>query len=331
MKKLHETYPDYGFEKHVGYGTKAHFEAIKQHGACPLHRTLIHLPHERPIMMNVKAYGAHAGQAPLQPLDITRRTPVYGVVGWPVGHSQSPQLHNQALAAQGLAGVYLPLAVKNLDAFIRRMVRPESSEMDWDLRGFSVTAPHKQAIMSHLDEIDATAQAIGAVNTVALREGKLFGYNTDAEGFLAPLREAYGKLGGARCAVLGAGGAARCAVWALQREGAQVTVLARDTTKAARLAQDFGAASGALVDAALHRYDIVINATPLGTQGPLQGTTPATAAQLHGVALAYDLVYNPARTLFLQEAEAAACATLGGAEMLKHQAAAQFKLWMDKG
>jgi 3-dehydroquinate dehydratase/shikimate dehydrogenase len=257
---------------------------------------------------------------------ITRETPVYGLLGWPVGHSLSPAMHNTALTEAGLQGVYLPLAARDLNGFMRRLARPESRAWDWNLCGLSVTAPHKVAILKYLDGLAPEAAAIGAANTVCFDGAKLFGHNTDAEGFITPLRELYGDLRDARCAALGAGGAARCAVWALRQAGADVTVLARDAGKARRLAGDFSAKAGGL-GAALSGFDIVVNATPLGTKGAQENSTPAVAAQLSGVGLAYDLVYNPPLTPFLREAQAADCKVLGGLPMLIRQAAAQFRLW----
>ncbi len=259
---------------------------------------------------------------------IHRATPLYGVIGWPVGHSLSPRLHNTALAAHGLEGVYMPLAVRDLEAFLRRLVRPATREVDLRWRGFSVTAPHKQTVMPLLDGITPEARAIGAVNTIEVRtDAALYGHNTDAVGFIAPLQEAVGDLRAARCLILGAGGAARCAVWALRNAGAHVTVAARQETQARQLAQDLDAQSQRLTNAAFTGYDVVVNATPLGTRGAQEHATPARAAQLRGVKLAYDLVYNPSVTRFLEEAETAGCQTLGGGPMLAGQAAAQFKLW----
>jgi 3-dehydroquinate dehydratase/shikimate dehydrogenase len=259
--------------------------------------------------------------------DITHATPVYGLLGWPVGHSLSPTMHNKALAACGLEGVYLPLAARDAGEFMRQMARG----FDWNLRGLSVTAPHKQTVIPHLDWLSPAARDIGAVNTIVFADdGQLRGHNTDAEGFLTPLRAALGDVKGAHCAVLGAGGAARAVVWALRGAGAEVTILARDEGKARVLADEFGVASGALTDEALTGFEVVVNATPLGTRGALENETPAVAAQLRGVRLAYDLVYNPPQTPFLREARAAGCQTLGGLPMLVHQAAAQFRLWTNR-
>jgi shikimate 5-dehydrogenase len=141
------------------------------------------------------------------------------------------------------------------------------------------------------------------------------------------LAKKFGELNGARCAVLGAGGAARAVLWGLRQEGAKQTVFARNTAKAAVLAKQFDVAFEPLVEASFDGFDVVINTTPLGTFGEFETKTPATARQLGGARLVYDLVYNPTETLFLREAKEAGCETLGGLSMLIAQAAEQFKLW----
>jgi shikimate dehydrogenase len=131
----------------------------------------------------------------------------------------------------------------------------------------------------------------------------------------------------ARCAIIGAGGAARAALWALNSEGAQVSLFARDPALAEFLARQFSAECKSITGANFNGFDVVINATPLGTCGERENETPVTAGQLRGVRLAYDLVYNPLETRFLREARAAGCETLSGFEMLITQAVEQFKLW----
>lgn len=259
---------------------------------------------------------------------LTPETFVTGLIGSPVAHSISPHMHNAALAACAQDGVYLPFLVDDLDSFMRRMVQPRTREINWRLRGLSVTAPHKRAVIKYLDEIDLSARAIGAVNTVVVRDGKLFGHNTDAAAAVAPLRELF-DLRGARVAVIGAGGAARAVLWQLAREGAQAIVFVRDAQRAAETAQQSGSACRPLQSADFGDYDIVINTTPLGTHGPREAMTPATAAQLRGARIVYDLVYNPIETLFMREGRSAGCLTLGGLPMLVVQAAEQFRIWTD--
>ena len=255
------------------------------------------------------------------------QTQIFGLMGLPVRHSISPWMHNAAFEAMAINAVYLPFEVQDFKGFLKRMVHPQTRELDWDLRGLSITAPHKSTVMDGLDWIDPAAEAIGAVNTIVVMEGELHGYNTDARGLINPLIQKFGELRGARCAVLGAGGAARAALWGLTQEGAKTTVFARDTLKAEVLAEKFNVALETLAEAGFAGFDVVINTTPLGTAGQFAAETPATAAQLRGARLAYDLVYNPTDTVFLREAREAGCETLGGLSMLIAQAAEQFKLW----
>jgi shikimate dehydrogenase len=195
------------------------------------------------------------------------------------------------------------------------------------LRGLSVTAPHKSTIMSQLDFIEASAGEIGAVNTIVVEGNTLSGFNTDAAAALAPLVELI-ELRGARVAVLGAGGAARALLWSLREAGARVTVYARNMERARVMGEKFGAHARTLEGAQFDNFDLVINATPLGTRGDNEVETPARADQLRGARAAYDLVYNPDETGFMREARVAGCEiVLGGLPMLVAQAAAQFKLW----
>jgi 3-dehydroquinate dehydratase / shikimate dehydrogenase len=260
---------------------------------------------------------------------VNEQTEIVGLIGNPVGHSVSAHVHNAAFAAAAVNAVYIPFQVTDATQFLRRMAHPRSRELDWKLHGLSVTAPHKSVVIGHLDWIDATAKEIGAVNTILVTEDGLHGYNTDARGFIRPLRRDFGSLRGARCAVIGAGGAARAALWALARKGAHVTLFARNPDKARPMAEAFGAEYRPLSSESFDTFDIVINATPLGTQGALERDTPVTRDQLRGVRLAYDLVYNPAVTRFLNEAPAD-CEVLGGIAMLLAQATEQFKLWTGK-
>ncbi len=261
--------------------------------------------------------------------ELDEQTEIYGIVGNPVKHSLSPFMHNAAFKFHNLNAVYIPFEVNNLDAFIKRMVRPETREIDWNLKGFSITIPHKQTIIKYLDEIDETAQKIGAVNTVRIENGKLFGYNTDADGFIEPLKTAYGDLQNAKVAILGNGGAARAAVYALKKRGAVATIFARNIEKAIFLAEEFEVQLQKLSTPhlALSTYDIVVNATPLGTKGELEAETPATTAQVKGVKLVYDLIYNPFETKFIKEAQKASVPTIGGLAMLIAQGAKQFEIW----
>ncbi|HEX8745727.1 MAG TPA: shikimate dehydrogenase [Pyrinomonadaceae bacterium] len=281
-----------------------------------------------------KSHATAAGQSTAEELrelyrvqSITKETGVLGIMGSPVSHSASPQMHNAALAATGSDAVYVPFEVKDAGSFLRRMAHPRSRELEWKLRGLSVTAPHKISVMEHLDWIEPAAREIGAVNTIIVEGGELHGYNTDAAGFLAPLVKKCDGLSGKEVAIIGAGGAARSALWALRRAGANLTLFARDREKGERLGLEFGARSRELEGASFHDFEIVVNTTPLGTLGASEDETPAMASELRGARLVYDLIYNPLRTRFLLEAEKAGCETLTGLEMLIAQAAEQFRLW----
>ena len=259
--------------------------------------------------------------------EINEWTQVFGLIGMPISHSVSPQVHNAAFAAVKRNAVFIPFEVTDVKAFIKRMIDPRTRELDLNVGGLSVTAPHKSTVMEQLDWVEPAAQEIGAVNTIVIKGAELHGHNTDARGFMAPLLQKFGDLHDARCAVIGTGGAARAAIWALHQAGARATVFARNATKARSLAARFGVTCMALEEASFEGFDVVINATPLGTMGQRENETPAATRQLRGARLAYDLVYNPIETRFLLEAREAGCETLGGLAMLVTQAAEQFRLW----
>ncbi|HET9525498.1 MAG TPA: shikimate dehydrogenase [Pyrinomonadaceae bacterium] len=257
---------------------------------------------------------------------IDQETMICGLVGLPVMHSVSPHMHNAVFRAAGINGVYLPLEVRDVQSFFKRMVHPRTREIEWKLRGLSVTAPHKSKVLESLDWIEPDAKQIGAVNTVVVDNDKLRGFNTDASGFIEPLLKVMGSLRGLRSAVIGAGGAARAATWALLKNEANVTIFARNVEKAHALGKEFDVSYASLSDASYAGYDLVINATPLGS-GESIDQAPATAEQLAGAGCVYDLVYNPIETRLLKEACKADCKTVRGLEMLVAQAKNQFELW----
>jgi 3-dehydroquinate dehydratase/shikimate dehydrogenase len=258
---------------------------------------------------------------------ITGETLITGLVGLPVGHSISPQIHNATFASLEMNAVYIPFEVNDLKAFFKRMVHPRTREIDWRWRGLSVTAPHKTEVLAELDWIEPGAREIGAVNTVVVEDDRLCGYNTDASAFIKPLKDRLGLLNDARVAIIGAGGAASAALYSLKQENARVTIFAREARQAKQLADRWSVESRGLQGAAFAEFDVVVNATPLGTKGQFELETPAFAQPLRGARLAYELVYNPRVTRFLREARAAGCETLDGLPMLLAQAAQQFQLW----
>ncbi len=260
--------------------------------------------------------------------EIDQTTEVFGIIAGDTTYSMSPYIHNPAFKVSGMNRVFVPLQVNDLGDFMKRMVIQESREVELNFHGFSVTNPHKQAIIPFLNEIDETAREIGAVNTVKIVNGKFFGYNTDAPGFIRPLTDAIGDLTNVRVAVFGAGGAARACIYALKNAGADVTIIARNEQTGNYLAQEFEVdfrkpeTQNSPIDT-----DILINATTLGTFGTSEYKTIAVAEQLSSVKLVYDLIYNPEETLLIREAKAAGCKTLGGLDMLIGQAVRQFEIW----
>jgi shikimate dehydrogenase len=260
--------------------------------------------------------------------DLSSETRVYGILAGDTSYSMSPYIHNSAFREAGVDSVFVPFQTKDLAAFMRRMVRSETREAELTFHGFSVTNPHKQAVLEFLDETDDAARAIGAVNTIKIEDGRLFGFNTDCEGFIRPLRERSGDLNGARAAVIGGGGAARACIYALNREGAAVSAFTRNPEQSAKLAADFGIKNLTFDGLkGMSGFDILVNATPLGTRGENENSSVSDSFPLDGVKLVYDLIYNPAETKLLKAAQAAGVDTLGGLEMLLGQAVEQFKIW----
>lgn len=251
------------------------------------------------------------------------------LVGYPVEHSMSPAMHNAAFKALGLDAEYRLAAVEpgRLGSFIETLREPK-------VMGANVTIPHKVAVMRHLDQVDETARAIGAVNTVVHRDGMLTGYNTDATGGVKALTEAYGGLEGSDVTVLGAGGASRAISYQVSRFECRVTVLNRSVDRARRLVEDLRPTAraelnyGALdqLPAIIGDTDVLINTTPVG-MSPSTSDSPVPAGLLHGGLFVYDLIYNPVKTRLLRDAEAKGARVLSGVNMLVYQGAEAFKMW----
>jgi len=260
---------------------------------------------------------------------ITRQTAITGIVGRPVAHSASPAMHNRAFDELGLDFVYLPFEVDDISEFFARLVNPATREFDWNLKGLSITIPHKTSVLPFLDEVNKTAQDVGAVNTVILKSGRLYGHNTDIRGAMEPL-EKLTALNGERCCVIGAGGAARAVVCGLLERGARVSVFARNPEKAKQTMESFGVEVIPIEALGSAEVSIVINSTPVGLRGHAEAASPVPKEALKNRKIVYDLVYNPLETKLLMEARAAGCQTLSGLDMLIAQAALQFELWTGK-
>lgn len=256
-----------------------------------------------------------------------------GLIGYPVSHSLSPKIQNAALKACGLEGEYslFPVAPDDMQALKHLLGRARSGE----ITGLNVTIPHKQNVIQFMDELTPTAQAIGAVNVIYLREHKLIGDNTDAPGFLVDLKrflaESKSEIVNRKSAiVLGAGGSARSVVYALCNDGWNVTIAARRIEQAQQLAASFTKYEitvTSLADLQLSTFDLIVNTTPLGMtpnidQSPLPENTP-----LSKHTMIYDLVYNPRETKLVRDAHAQGLSATTGLGMLIEQAALGFELW----
>ena len=253
--------------------------------------------------------------------ELTSRTRVYGVIGDPVGHSLSPLLHNSGFIARGTDAVYLPFLANDLRDFL-------SAIRDFGLRGFSVTIPHKQEILRHLDEFEPLAAEIGAVNTVVVRRnGSLFGSNTDYIGVLRSLEKRM-ALRGSRVLIFGAGGSARAAAFALAMAGAAVSICARREAASRELARAVGCDSVPRRALPLLRFDTILNATPIGMY-PRENTCPLLPSELN-CHVVMDFVYRPRKTQLLKMAANKGIATVSGLEMFLAQGFAQWEIWMGR-
>lgn len=260
---------------------------------------------------------------------IDSNTVLFGVIGNPIRHSKSPIMMNRAFQETGINGVYAAFHVTS-----DRVADFAAGVRAMGIRGVNVTIPHKLDIMSVLDEIDAGAQVIGAVNTIVNEDGRLIGYNTDGIGYVRSLKEeAEPELAGKRIVVIGAGGAARGIVYAISNENpANITIANRSIERAKELTDafqdkcDIQAIENDQLQAACQQADIIINTTSVG-MFPNTDDTPVDAAWLKPGAVASDLIYNPIKTKFLQEAERHGCRTHGGLGMFIYQGAYAFEYW----
>jgi shikimate dehydrogenase len=240
---------------------------------------------------------------------------LYGIFGRPVAHSLSPAIHNAAFEQLGVDAAYVPLAAADLDDVFEALSVV-------DVSGASVTAPFKEGVMPRLAGIDGDAKSVGAVNTLVRRDGGWYGCNTDTVGFLEGCSGT--PMAGRRVAVLGTGGAARAVATAASRAGASVTCYGRDRSRTEALAAAL-AVGGALRPVPPGSWDILVNATPVGTHPDSEES--AFPEAVYDGSLAYDLVYNPPQTRFLREAAAAGCRPVGGLDMLIAQAVRQVERW----
>ncbi|MCP5003059.1 MAG: shikimate dehydrogenase [Planctomycetes bacterium] len=251
-----------------------------------------------------------------------RETKVYGVVGNPVSHSMSPAIHNFSFMEKGLNSVYVPLKVVDIGSFIR-----EFKEINF--QGFSITIPHKETILPFLDDIDCTAEEIGAINTVVRKNGKFKGYNTDSTAAIQGLENNMNNSNVKplnKAAIIGAGGVARAVAYGLKAEGYDITIYNRTKARAIQLSHDIGCGYKGLDEICQVDANILINCTSIGMFPDIEDSPVPKEVFKPGMVV-FDAVYNPIQTRLLLDASDRGCYTVNGITMFVNQAAEQFRLW----
>ena len=265
---------------------------------------------------------------------ITGQTKTIGILGWPVGHSLSPLMHNAAFAAMELDYTYIPLPV-HPDKLSQAVMGLKSM----GFVGANVTIPHKVAIMPYLDELDVSAQLAGAVNTIVVKGGRCIGYNTDAQGFIQSLTSKHVTIKGKTAVIMGAGGAARAVVCGLIAHGIEnILVGTRSAAKAQEFVKLFSEGPNiqgcdwqdpVFIDS-FKQCDILINCTPIGMSSNNEVELPVNWQDLNPSAVVCDLIYTPPLTQFLADAQKQGHMIINGAGMLVEQGALAFELWTGK-
>jgi shikimate dehydrogenase len=270
--------------------------------------------------------------------DVSGSTRVLGVFGYPVEHSLSPEMHNTALRFMNLDYVYLSFAVHPDD--IGGAVK---SIKALGIAGVNITIPHKISVIPYLDVLSQEAELIGAVNTICNREGVLYGYNTDGQGFIQSLkRDAGVDPKGRNIVILGSGGAARGIGISLALQGAgRIAVASRNIIHGVELVNSMAKANPECECVAVELYgpelagvikhaDVLVNATPVGMYPNVSEPPVVDESFLHDGLLVCDLVYNPMCTCLLQSAERVGASVLSGVGMLAYQGALALQLWTGK-
>src|SRR5438105_3646085 len=267
------------------------------------------------------------GQVTAQELRSTYRieqvdaaTRVYGVAGDPVTHSLSPAIMNAALRRENVNGVYVALHAKTLKDLL-------ACVRDKTIHRLSIAMPYKEAILKYLDNMDSHTTKIGACNTVVrAQDGKLYGFNTDASGVIRPLEQRI-TVENAKILVLGAGGAARAAVFGLKERGAEVYILNRSIGAARKLAHRARARTVKRADLKKLTFDVIINATPVGMGNTRE--SPLNENEINA-RYVFDMIYDPPETRLMKLAKERGAQVIPGIEMFVHQAARQFEIWTGK-
>lgn len=283
-------------------------------------------------------------------MQINGATQVYGIIGNPVSHSFSPSMHNAAFEAAGINAVYVPFHVKNL-------LQLKHSLRQLNIRGLSVTIPHKIHIRRMLDGIDPLALQIGSVNTVLFtKQGLLQGYNTDGPGAIRAIIESGFNLKGSNILVIGSGGSARAILYSLIREKpAAIGILSRNVNASLQLARNIRLVKKPPVTELIYfegilkkkswripqkfapvelispgqieNYDLIIQTTPMGMRGHDEKSSPLPPGYIHKGQTVFDIVYTPKKTALLNHAAAVKAATIEGYKMLLYQGILQFELF----
>jgi shikimate dehydrogenase len=267
---------------------------------------------------------------------ITGKTKLLGVIGDPLGHSISPQLHNTLSRYLGVDATYVPFHVGKgqLEYSIKGLLAV-------NVLGFNITIPYKKDVINYIDDISREAALIGAVNTVKNINGRLYGYNTDAAGFIRSFKEETGMgLNGKKVVLLGAGGAARAiAVGLAFEEVSEISIINRTISKAAEIAgiinnnismiAKYYSTMSLEASDILKQGDIIINTTSLGMYPHIDKTPISFPFEFTDNQILYDVIYNPMRTRFLQEGEKQGLKIVNGLGMLIYQGIQAYEIWMD--
>ena len=264
-------------------------------------------------------------------MGISGKTRVCAIIGDPVEHSLSPVMHNAAFKELGLNLVYVAFTVTT-----KELKTAISGARNLGLRGLSVTMPHKNAVMNYLDEVDATAKSIGAVNTILNNQGKLVGYNTDGVGAMIALQENGVSPEEKKLVLLGAGGAAKAIAYQAAQDVEELVILNRTPEKAKALAEMLqknfgkkvkgGTLSSKVLKEDLKEADILVNATSVGMH-PDVNSSPVPSSLLKRDLCVMDIIYNPLETKLLEDAKAAGAKVVSGIEMLIYQGAVSLEIW----
>jgi shikimate dehydrogenase len=255
-------------------------------------------------------------------MQINGTTEIYGIIGNPVAHSLSPVMHNSGFEALGLNKVYVAFHAINAEKAL-------AGCRDLGVHGLSVTIPHKETVLAHIDSIDPVAEKIGAVNTLVFdKEEKIHGLNTDWIGANRALAEKI-DLQNKRILLLGAGGSAKAIGFGLLEAGAQVTLASRTESRVKKLAETLDCDWIKFAEIETVQADGLVNATSVGMR-PIEKASLVPAEVLGNFSVVMDIVYDPLETRLIREAKSAGCEVINGLSMLLYQGVAQFEVWTDQ-